>query len=182
MILFLDIETVPLEIPEDADAESIKKLSLSALTARVLCLGYALDGRDSEVATGDEVTILAHFWELARTANLFVGYNVLNFDLKFLWQRSMILGVKPSREIPFTRFRQSPIFDVMEEWSKWGRDHVSLDALARALGILSPKENGLDGSKVYEYHCAGRHAEIFEYCKDDVRAVREVYRRLTGKS
>jgi hypothetical protein len=44
---------------------------------------------------------------------------------------------------------------------------VSLDSLAKALGIPSPKEN-LDGSKVYPYYRAGKLTEIYEYYKRDV--------------
>ncbi|HEY1235348.1 MAG TPA: hypothetical protein VGH22_18355, partial [Candidatus Binatia bacterium] len=65
-----------------------------------------------------------------------------------------------------------------QEWSKWGREHVSLDALSKALGIPSPKER-LDGAKVYPYYRAGKLAEIIEYCKRDVDCARKVYRRLT---
>jgi predicted PolB exonuclease-like 3'-5' exonuclease len=66
----------------------------------------------------------------------------------------------------------------MHEWSKWGREHTSLDSLAKALGIPSPKEN-LDGSKVYPYYRAGRLGEIIAYCKRDVDSVRQIYHRLT---
>ena len=50
--LFLDIETVPTEHgfkhgkprgPEESEEQYLKRLSLSALTARVLCVGYALE-------------------------------------------------------------------------------------------------------------------------------------------
>jgi predicted PolB exonuclease-like 3'-5' exonuclease len=191
-ILFFDIETVPteqslqhsglLEAQMQLDeAEIIKRLSLSAATARILCLAYALEPpADSPVAVlgGDEREILQSFWKLATETDLFVGHNVLDFDLRFIHQRSMIHQIKPSRELPFARFRSAPIFDTMHEWSKWGREHVSLDLLARALGIPSPKEC-LDGSKVYPYYRAGKLAEICEYCKCDVDTVRQVYRRLT---
>ena len=191
-ILFFDIETVPteqslqhsglLEAQMQLDeAEIIKRLSLSAATARILCLAYALEPpADSPVAVlgGDEREILQSFWKLATETNLFVGHNVLDFDLRFIHQRSMIHQIKPSRELPFARFRSAPIFDTMHEWSKWGREHVSLDLLARALGIASSKEC-LDGSKVYPYYRAGKLAEICEYCKCDVDTVRQVYRRLT---
>ncbi len=191
-ILFFDIETVPteqslqhsglLEAQMQLDeAEIIKRLSLSAATARILCLAYALEPpADSPVAVlgGDEREILQSFWKLATETNLFVGHNVLDFDLRFIHQRSIIHQIKPSRELPFARFRSAPIFDTMHEWSKWGREHVSLDLLARALGIPSPKEC-LDGSKVYPYYRAGKLAEICEYCKCDVDTVRQVYRRLT---
>ena len=191
-ILFFDIETVPtepslqhsglLEAQMQLDeAEIIKRLSLSAATARILCLAYALEPpADSPVAVlgGDEREILQSFWKLATETNLFVGHNVLDFDLRFIHQRSMIHQIKPSRELPFARFRSAPIFDTMHEWSKWGREHVSLDLLARALDIPSPKDC-LDGSKVYPYYRAGKLAEICEYCKCDVDTVRQVYRRLT---
>jgi predicted PolB exonuclease-like 3'-5' exonuclease len=189
---FFDIETVPTDkslqdnglldsqIKLD-EAELIKKLSLSAATAKIICLCYAIDPPgDSpiQVLQGEETDIIKNFWKLAVDCNLFVGHNVLDFDLRFLYQRSVIHQIKPLRDIPFTRFRNAPIYDTMQEWSKWGREHVSLDSLTKALGIPSPKEN-LDGSKVYPYYRAGKLAEIVEYCKRDVDSVRQVYRRLT---
>jgi predicted PolB exonuclease-like 3'-5' exonuclease len=191
-ICFLDIETVPTDqsLTENNlldsqmqldEAELIKKLSLSAATAKILCLCYAIEpplGAEVQVLQGEEPDILKGFWKLAADCNLFVGHNVLDFDLRFIHQRSVIHRMKPSRDIPFTRFRNAPIYDTMQEWSKWGREHVSLDTLSKALGIPSPKEN-LDGSKVYPYYRAGRIAEIVAYCKRDVDSVRQVYRRLT---
>jgi len=191
-ILFFDIETVPTQqsLQEnnllDAqmqldEAEIIKKLSLAAVTSRLLCLAYALEPpTDSpvEVIHGEEAEILQKFWQLATETNLFVGHNVLDFDLRFIYQRSIINQIKPSREISFGRYRNNPVYDTMHEWSKWGRERISLDLLSRALGIPSPKE-GLDGSKVYPYYCAGKLPEICEYCQRDVETVRQVYRRMT---
>ena len=191
-ILFFDIETIPTEESlrhsglleaqmQRDEAEIVKRLSLSAATARILCLAYALEPPlDSPVVVVNdtEQEILQSFWRLAAEANLFVGHNVLDFDLRFIYQRSIIHRIKPSRELPFARFCNSPIFDTMHEWSKWGREHVSLDLLSRALGIPSPKEC-LDGSQVYPYYRAGKFIEICDYCKCDVDTVRQVYRRLT---
>jgi predicted PolB exonuclease-like 3'-5' exonuclease len=194
-VLFFDIETVPTEqslkdnglleaqIKLD-EAAIIKKLSLSAATSRILCLAYALEPPlDSPVLVlgGEERDIIQGFWQLATETDLFVGHNLLDFDLRFIYQRSIIHRIKPSREIPFARFRSGPVYDTMHEWSKWGREHVSLDTLARALGIPSPKET-LDGSKVYPYFQAGRLREICDYCSRDVETVRQVYRRLTFAS
>jgi 3'-5' exonuclease len=191
-ILFFDIETIPTEqslqdngllesqIKLDED-QMIKKLSLAAATARIVCLAYALEPPvDSPVSVlaGEERDIIEGFWKLATETNLFVGHNLLDFDLRFIYQRSIIHRIKPSREIPFARFRNAPVYDTMHEWSKWGREHVSLDLLARALGIVSPKES-LDGSKVYPYFRAGRFPEICDYCSRDVETVRQIYRRLT---
>jgi len=191
-IFFFDIETVPTDRAlEDNglldtqikldEPELIKKLSLSAATAKIICLCYAVEPsltNSIEVLQGEETDIIKGFWKLAIDYNLFVGHNILDFDLRFIYQRSVIHQIKPSRDIPFTRFRNAPIYDTMQEWSKWGREHASLDSLSKALGIPSPKEN-LDGSKVYPYYRAGKLPEIIEYCKRDVESVRQVYKRLT---
>ena len=191
-IFYFDIETVPTDqaLKENGlleaqiqldEAELIKKLSLSAATAKIICLCYAIEPsliNSVEVLQGEETEIIKNFWKLAADCNLFVGHNILDFDLRFIYQRSVIHQIKPSRDIPFTRFRNAPIYDTMQEWSKWGREHMSLDSLSKALGIPSPKEN-LDGSKVYPYYRAGKLPEIIEYCKRDVDSVRQVYRRLT---
>jgi len=191
-ILYFDIETVPTDksLQENGlldeqlkldEAEIIKKLSLSSLTAKIICLCYAFEPSVSgtvEVLQGDETEILRGFWKIVPDCNLFVGHNILDFDMRFLYQRSVILQIKPSRDIPFARFRNAPIYDTMHEWSKWGREHASLDTLSKALDIPSPKEK-LDGSKVYPYYRAGKIPEIVEYCKRDVESVRQVYKRLT---
>jgi predicted PolB exonuclease-like 3'-5' exonuclease len=188
----MDIETVPTDrsLEENGlleaqlqldEGDLIKKLSLSAATAKILCLCYAIEppvGSEVQVLEGEETEIIKNFWKLAVDCNLFVGHNILDFDLRFIYQRSIIHQIKPSRELPFARFRSAPIFDTMHEWSKWGREHASLDLLSRTLSIPSPKET-LDGSKVYPYYRAGKLADIVNYCKCDVDSVRQVYRRLT---
>jgi 3'-5' exonuclease len=190
--IFLDIETVPTDqsLQEHGllesqikldEAEIIKKLSLSAATAKIICICYAIEPSVSttvEVLQGEETDIIKNFWKLALDCNLFVGHNILDFDLRFIYQRSVIHQIKPSRDLPFARFRNAPIYDTMQEWSKWGREHASLDTLSKALSIPSPKGK-LDGSKVYPYYREGKLAEICEYCKCDVDSVRQVYRRLT---
>lgn len=191
-ICFMDIETVPTDAALEQsglletqlqldEADVIKKLSLSAATAKIICLCYAIEppaNAEVQVLEGDETEIIKNFWKLALECNLFVGHNILDFDLRFIYQRSVIHQIRPSRDLPFARFRNAPIFDTMHEWSKWGREHASLDSLSKTLSLPSPKGT-LDGSKVYPYYRAGKLAEIVDYCKCDVDSVRQVYRRLT---
>ncbi len=160
--------------------EEYRKTALEGLQGRILCIGYLREdghGETEGVISGDERYILTAFWELAGDVDLFVGFNVLDFDLKFIIQRSIINGVRPSRTISFARFRSEPVYDVMWEWEHWGNKRISLDRLAQALGIVSPKD-GIDGSKVYDYYKEGRTKEIYDYCLRDVRATREIYRRM----
>ena len=160
--------------------EEYRKTALEGLQGRILCIDYLREdghGETEGVISGDERDILTVFWELAGDVDLFVGFNVLDFDLKFIIQRSIINGVRPSRTISFARYRSEPVYDVMWEWEHWGNKRISLDRLAQALGIESPKD-GIDGSKVYDYYQEGRTSEIYDYCLRDVKATREIYRRM----
>jgi predicted PolB exonuclease-like 3'-5' exonuclease len=201
MKIFLDIETLPVggeqvalvkEFWEEAKKQSNKRgreitsfddymrgTSFQGEFGRIFCICYAPDNDEIVALSGDEKQILSDFWKVAREASLFIGHNVMDFDLRFIYKRSVVLGVKPSRELSFARYRSDPIFDTMREWEKWGAQGVGLHKLCLALGISSPKEEGVDGSQIYDYYLAGRGDEIIEYCKRDVEAVRDVYNKIT---
>jgi hypothetical protein len=110
-----------------------------------------------------------------------IGHNLVNFDLRFLTQRHIVLGIKPPAII--TRAAQAKpwegdkVFDTMVQWSGVGRS-VKLDKLCKALGIPSPK-NGIDGSQVWDYVRDGRISEVAEYCGNDVEATRRVHKRMS---
>jgi predicted PolB exonuclease-like 3'-5' exonuclease len=109
--------------------------------------------------------------------DLFIGHNILDFDLPFIYKRSIIHQIKPTLHLPFRRFQRQPIFDTMWEWSCW-RHRIALDDLAQALAIPSPKELGVNGGNVYDLYQQGRHEEIAQYCMRDVLCVRAVFHRL----
>jgi len=147
---------------------------------RILCVGYAKDDGPAQALCepDDEKKMLEEFWEIAKDRGLFIGHNIIEFDLRFIFQRSVVHGVKPSRaELSFARYKNFPIFDTMKEWSKWGQKNIGLEELALALGIPSPKD-GIDGSQVYDFYRAGKVKEICDYCKRDVETTREAYRRM----
>jgi hypothetical protein len=195
--LFLDIETLPageecrenLKILFDKQKKKPKGFTdfekYLALTSfdgcfgQVLCIGYACNDEESRVLCNDknEKETLRQFWELAEGADLFIGHNVMDFDLRFIYQRSSVLNVRPTRDLSFARYRNMPIFDTMKEWSKWANESIGLERLAFALGIPSPKK-GIDGSQVYDFYKKGKLNEIIEYCKRDVDTTREVYKRI----
>lgn len=202
MKLFLDIETLPAagdkldllkRFWEEGNKKSSKDTkisfdnyfrmtSLSGEFGRIFCIGYAIDDNEAECISGEEKEVLTKFWEIAKDADLFVGHNVIDFDLRFIYKRSIILGVKPSRNLSFARYRSEPIFDTMKEWEKWSNGGTSLHKLSLILGIASPKEEGIDGSKVYDYFLAGKGDDIVKYCKRDIEATRAVYKKITFNS
>lgn len=205
--LYLDIETLPAEedkheIVRFLHAKKAEKKAARSRTGeskmdfeqyllqtcfdgcfgRILCIGYALNDNPVDVLyeNGDEKVMLEKFWELAKNADLFVGHNVMDFDLRFIFQRSVVNKVEPARkDLSFARYRSFPIFDTMHEWNKWAfsNNSVGLEHLALSLGIPTPKD-GIDGSQVYPFYKAGRVDEILEYCKRDVETTRAVYKRM----
>lgn len=200
--LFLDIETLPADekmqevlqkIHQDKITKSkkvgykyqksfeeyIESTQLDGTFGRILCLSYAVNDEPVVTLLGDEKKILQDFWEVAKDADLFVGFNIMEFDLRFIYQRSVINEVKPTRDLSFAKYRNEPIFDIMWEWSKWSYgSKISLDALSRAVGLTSSKQ-GIDGSQVSDFYKQGRVKEIAEYCKRDVEVTRQIYKKMT---
>ena len=56
---------------------------------------------------------------------------------------------------------------------------IGLEKLALALGVPSPKDEGIDGSQVAQFFADGKVNDILEYCKRDVQTTRDVYRKMT---
>ena len=205
--IFVDIETLPpdkgscasgvQEVLGSCSEEEFRRLALDGDFGRVLTIGVIVEQDDRVTHRGllgrerqtmmfhlDEVRTLRGFWRLLRGFNinrdLIVGHNVFDFDLPFLYKRSVIQRVRPSVELPFTRYRSRPVFDTMHQWNKWSpRKFVSLDRLAKVLGLESSKGQGIDGRLVYDRFCEGCHQEIADYCMRDVELVRESFYRMS---
>jgi hypothetical protein len=200
--VFLDAETLP---PDESDPlcgresgsgadEEFRQLALKPEFGRILCIGLIIE-RDGEVVTRgvlgrdrstgrfhlDEARILRAFWKLIKDfderRDLIIGFNVLDFDLHYIYTRSVIRRVRPSIDVCFARYRQRPVFDCMWAFTHW-RHRISLDDLARVLGLDSPKQDGMDGSRVYDLFLEGRHQEIADYVMRDCECTRAIYRRL----
>lgn len=169
--------------------EAVKKTALDGTYGRICCIGFAVDDDAADVRYGDEAeTITAFFaWltEAARISDyterqsaIFIGHNILSFDLRFLWQRCVVNGIRPPAFIPFNaKPWDGKVFDTMTAWNPAREKSISLDKLCRALGVPSSKGD-LDGSKVAEYWHAGRHQEVADYCMADVEAVRQCHKRM----
>ncbi len=165
---------------EELDFEQyLLNTSFDGSFGRILCIGYALDDEPTEcLCDGEnEEEILKKFWELAENADLFIGHNIIDFDMRFIYQRSIINKVLPTKDLIFARYRNYPMYDTMKEWTKWAMSSIGLEQIALALGIPSPKDE-IDGSQVYDYYKAGKVKEIAEYCKKDVETTRLVYKRM----
>lgn len=105
----------------------------------------------------------------------FIGHNI-QFDLKFIWQRAVILGVKPPFKLPFGGRHKSDFYDNMQVWAGFNQ-RISQDNLAKALDIEG-KPDDIDGSKVWDFVKAGDVKRVAEYNKYDVETVIKIYNRL----
>jgi hypothetical protein len=174
--------------------ERFRALALCGEEGRVLVVGMIVErggetlkrcliGCDSSRRFHlDEARTLRRFWaELddfdCRTDSV-IGHNIFDFDLLFLYKRSVIHGVRPTVNFPFARYRSQPVFDTMRQWDRWGRRCVGLGRLAEALKLESSKNGAVHGANVYDAFIAGRHEEIGDYCGRDVELVRAVYYRM----
>lgn len=164
----------------------VSRTALDGGFGQIICIGWAVNDRpvESLIRRMDEseADLIGQFFSqlppTTNTAIQWVGHAISTFDLRFLWQRCLVLGIAPPVTLPVND-RAGLVTDTMTEWGGWGnRDRwPSLDKLCRILDIPSPKD-GMNGSQVWDYAKQGRFDEIAEYCRSDVTAVREVYRRM----
>lgn len=203
--LTIDIETLPalemmgkgLSAPQaEKNAEDHLNTALNGDFGQILCIGFIDEDTGGRIKSGilgwdepherfknDERNILNRFWELMRgfrpDRDRIVGHNIFDFDLKFILKRSVVHGVRPGVDLSFARYRNQPIYDTMMEWERWSfNSRISLDRLARVLNLPSSKEQGIDGSRVYELYLAGDHRAIHDYCLRDVALIRRIYKRM----
>ncbi len=171
--------------------QAVAKTSFDGLYGSIACIAWAINDEEPKCLSegGDEGMLLEEFfcwiYDAIKNADVsdagtrtFIGHNVAEFDLQFLKHRAIIHGIKPPRPVLHAMTAKpwdSCIGDTMLMWSSSRERRVSLDKLCRALGI--PGKDGFDGSMVAEtWHVDPQ--KVMEYCMDDVRRVREVYKRL----
>ena len=183
-------ERFKIEASEAAAQEQWRKTSFDGALGHVCVIGLAFNDEPpisiwSTNFYDREAGMLSEFFDMidVRISEhpdvrpTFVGHNIIHFDLRFLFQRAVMLGVKPSRHIPFNaRPWDDGVYDTMTRWAG-ANDRVKLDKLAKAMNIGS--KGDIDGSMVWDYVRDGRIAEVANYCCNDVSMTRSIYKRMT---
>ncbi len=184
-----------------AEALAREALGLSAGTGRVIAIGLVnleseqgallYEGTEGWLATepnatrvfrGPEAAILREFWQLLERYGRIVTYNGRGFDLPYVYLRSALHGIRPSRQVLGNRYSIAEHCDLAEVLTFFGaaQERFSLDYWCRRFGITSPKAEGLDGSQVNAFYRDGRIEEIASYCLRDAAATAKLYRALEG--
>lgn len=178
-----------------AVADALRATSFDGAYGEIILIGLAIGTEAIEVLQRPSPNDEAGLLELAfdwldnhvsvgqRRMIQVVGHRVVDFDLRFMWQRAVIHGVRPPEWMPWlVKPWDERVFDTMVQWcGVGGGKMVSLDKLCSIMGIARKgTEIGeeIDGSKVWDFWKAGRHEELVAYCAGDVSRVRELYQRM----
>ncbi|MDR1850220.1 MAG: hypothetical protein LBQ75_09280, partial [Zoogloeaceae bacterium] len=183
---------------DNSFADEYRKTSLDGARGQICVIGLAIDEdapraffrddwQDPEAERGilhDFFTTVSEEFQRRRSFSIphFIGHNIIDFDLLFIFQRAVVLGIKPPDGIPFDARPWDPsVFDTCTKWAGVG-NRVSLDKLCKALAIAgkgSEIGEDIDGSQVWDYVQRGEIAKVAEYCKGDVERTRAIFKRLT---
>jgi DNA polymerase elongation subunit (family B) len=135
-----------------------------------------------EYVSCDEPTMLREFWEKVEKFDRCITFNGRSFDGPFLSVRGAIHGLSPSKNLSGYRYSVESHVDLLEVLTFQGavqRDQApSLHSACVAFGIPSPKTEEMHGYAVGDAYREGRLGEIADYCRRDVEATAELFRRV----
>lgn len=170
----------------EAIAEAVSKTGLNGAYGQVAFIGFAMDDADPvcfswPLSHLNESDLLASFSERisALVGNRYptvVGHNVASFDLRFLWQRAMVLGVRLPAWLPRDpKPWGDDVFDTMTKWAG-ARDYIKMDELCFVLGIDG--KGDIDGPMIADLFAKHEYQKIADYCISDVEKTRQIHRRM----
>lgn len=167
---------------EQALKEKIHETGLNGAYGSVACIGYAYQDKLSCSSKDmSERDAIKDFFKYIEYYNIetFSGHNIVGFDLKFLKQRSMILGIKPPKNI-LKAMNAKPwddcIRDIMLMWDMDKNKMASLDMMCWWFGVKHDHD-GIDGSMVADIWYKDPQ-KVIDYCIADVKAELEIYYKM----
>jgi hypothetical protein len=177
------------------EAEAWLKTAMDGAWGQIVCAAMAIDDEEplclyDEDWFNNEKHIITHLFDRIKAKYspsrdvrpVFIGHNIVNFDLRFLYQRAVVHGIKPPSIIPFdAKPWDDKVFDTMVKWSGVGKT-VSLGKLCKIFKLPAKgSEIGeeIDGSLVWTFVRAGRIRDVAKYCMGDVERVRALHKRMT---
>lgn len=176
-------------------AEAHAKTAKAGISGQICSIGWAIDNdkprsltRGIDVAVEDERALIRAFFDAIHSLSIasagahmhleWIGHSLID-DLRFLKQRSLILGVQPLFQVPADAVHgKGTVYDTMQEWAG-DRGSVKQSALQKALGISTENDIRIDGAhEVRKFWEQGLFHEIKQYNMQDIRVCQSIYRRL----
>ena len=176
---------------ESATQEELAKTALDGLYGSIACICWAVD--DGPIFSGmvdtdlpEPVMIRQTFeaMDKAATDNLGhmhtlvpVGHNI-EFDIRFLFQRSVKYGIRMPHCLNPSFFANDRmnVRDTMKLWAGF-KGYVKLKDLAREL--LGDTGLDIDGSEV-AFYWKQKPLLVVDHCKQDVERVRKLFAMIRG--
>jgi hypothetical protein len=173
--------------PEVAE-QNWRKTSFDGAKGEIISISWAIEDQEicaryrSLTGAETETRMLRDFFNtLAKQLNgrnpFFIGQFVAGFDLKFIFHRAVILGVKPPFDLPFNGRHDQHYYDTQQAWAGF-KGRMSQDNMCKALGIEG-KPGDISGANVWDHVRDGDIKRVVEYNIDDVNKVRQLHKRLT---
>lgn len=164
---------------EKKKAEQVEKMALNPLYGKIACIGY-YGNNIQEVHIDSEENMLKKLAELMQEDNIFVGWNITNFDLDFIIKRGIVLGIEDFnlKHLECIRSRKNPQFiDLMEKWCGYGK-MAKLDDVAKVLLNGESKEE-FDVKQILELIKTISGKELIRrYCLQDCKLVYDLAKKM----
>ena len=168
--------------------DAVSKTSFDGFAGGVISIAFAVDDGPIKylyrTPDDSEKTLLFDFWKVLTDSYdvnfnpVWVGHNICEFDLPFIFKRCVVNNVKPSIILPHNAKPWGhDVFDTLYESMGLKFSGGSLDRICKVLGI-GEKTDGIGGADINQAWFDGRHDEIIEYNKNDVHLTRELFKRL----
>ncbi len=181
---------------EEEKTDIKKKLSLYPLTGEVVTIGMLNPETMKGVAlfqdrgagiekfeedgivyeAGTEKDILEKFWDILKVYDQVVTFNGRGFDAPYLMLRSAVNKVRPTKNLMNYRYDYKLHCDLMDQLNFYGATRkYNLDFYAKAFGIKSSKDEGVDGSMVGELYKQKKYLDVARYCVRDLVTTKELF-------
>lgn len=174
------------ENQKDEIDKEFRKRSLNSLKGRIFCIALAYNDGEIDVVHyhKDEKHMMEEFeaWIETNVGHhifnaAFVAHNIKKFDMLWLAQRAYKYNMSYLKRILPTGKFDKRILDTNDIFNTFAYgQYTKMDDIAEFLGIEG--KGDMDGSQVYDYYLDGKYDEIEEYCKDDVRILRDIHKRM----
>jgi len=171
----------------DVIAKEIAATALDGAYGELTTIGWAIDDGPINIAIrdifDDERLLFNRLGaELGKAIKpqdyplTFIGHN-LDFDLRFIWKRAIILGIRMPEAIPRRwKLWEPSIFDIQFEWTGQPREYIKQTKIAKLLGIKVTDE--IDGKQCPQLWRDGLVGEVAAHCSQDIRVCREIHQRM----
>lgn len=156
----------------------VSKAALNPLIGRIVAIGWRENGESTMLTASspeEEKAIIAQFLEkcasVALTGGVMEGFNIDEFDLRFVFVRALKYGLKP-HTLRRGRYWHPMFRDLLNVWRAGNRTlYIKLDKLAEFLGTAHRK-NG-DGAHFAEIFATDPEKAL-AYLENDLIMTEEV--------